>query len=758
MINYLVPDFNDTPNTRTSTRQYVSAGNSHDEVDISIITPYYNTGEIFMDTFLSIKLQSLQNWEWIVIDDGSPDPESVATLQRIVQQDARIKIIRQDNGGTAKARNTGFRHSTGRYIFLLDHDDMVEPTYLEKCVWFLDSYPEFAFCNSYSVVFGQQSFLWTTGFERNKAFLQANSGPPISVIRRTAYAECGGFDESIRVLYEDWDFWLAMAKSGYWGYTIPEFLQWYRKLGSGRYEQILQSGYVNEEFASAMQKKYVGLDKCFPEPTRRLPQAFELIETISLVSNPLVNDASVQNILFVVPWMVTGGADRVNLDLVEGLTARGHNVSICATLRTDHLWEHEFSKFTPDIFILPNFLHISDYPRFVAYLISSRAITTVVISGSTLGYQLLPYLRAVSPEVAFVDLSHVEELHWLNGGHPRFGVGYQDALDLNVVTTQHLANWMQALGADGSRIKVMYTGVRSTASSISPDVKNLIQSELGLPRKVPVIVFAGRLCAQKRPELLIEILKLARDQGLDFQALIIGDGELTDRVKQLHAKYQLSNQVQILGAVSHKRWLEILSACDILLMPSQYEGISIALLEAIAAGVVPVVANVGGQNEIVQPDVGILIDQGPDETKSYVDALHKLLSSDEVLRQMSVQCKRKSETDLSWNGMIDNFLKTVGQAHQLKLNTPRNAITPNFGRELASQALEYNRLNETIDWLWHAKQPSATGSAVTETTTNETREVVKLAMILSSTRIGRAVIRNRFLKAMGKRLLRRLGK
>ena len=471
MIDYLEPDFSDLPGRRAIPRMYRRGSLVGDHIDASIITPYYNTGDWFVETFVALQAQSFQNWEWLIVDDGSPDFESVRRLHDFAKTDERIKVIRQANGGTAAARNRGFHNSIGRYICLLDHDDMVEPTYLEKCIWFLDSNPEFAFCNSFHVIFGEQTYLFTNGFERGKAFLQANSAPPISVIRRTAYAECGGFDESIRVLYEDWDFWLAMAKAGFWGYTIPEYLQWYRKLGSGRHEQILKSGYDNEDFARIMRKKYEGLEKHFPEPQRRHPQPFETIETKAFVSNPLGANPFGRRVMFILPWMVTGGADRVNLDLIEGLVLKGHDVTICATLLADHLWEHQFSQFTPDIFVLPNILRESDYPRFIAYLIQSRKIDTVVITGSTIGYQLLPYLRSVSPGVAFVDICHVEELHWLNGGHPRFGVGYQDVLDLNIVTTRHLSEWMQERGADESRIKVMYTGVRSAQASRTPEVR-----------------------------------------------------------------------------------------------------------------------------------------------------------------------------------------------------------------------------------------------------------------------------------------------
>lgn len=730
--------------------------NCSNVVDVSIITPYYNTEEFFVETVISLKNQSLQNWEWVIVDDGSTDEKSVERLASVAASDGRVKVIRQTNAGPSAARNMAYSNTKGRYVCLLDSDDMVEPTYLEKASWFLDSNPEFAFCNSYSVVFGEQEYLWTTGFERGKAHLQANSGPPISVIRRSAYADCGGFDETIRFGHEDWDFWLAMAKAGHWGYTIPEFLQWYRKRGNGRFEQIMRSGNVNDEFERMMHRKYAGLDKNFPEPSRRHPQPYEAIETSTLVTNPLAANPSGRRIMFIIPWMVTGGADRVNLDLIEGLTSKGHDITICATLLADHQWEHQFSCFTPDIFVLPNILRASDYPRFLAYLIRSRQIDTVVITGSTIGYQLLPYLRAVSPGVAFVDMCHVEEPHWLNGGHPRFGVGYQDVLDLNIVTTKHSAGWMQGRGADGTRISVMYTGVRSAQATRLAEVRDTMRAELNIPADVPVIVFAGRICEQKRPAMLAKILKAAHDDGLIFRALVIGDGEQRGQLEELLSQYHLTANVQMLGSVAHRRWLDILVASDILLMPSQYEGISIALLEAMAAGVVPVVAKVGGQEEIVNPDVGVLIPHGVNELQEYLDALRRLLSNSAKLQQMSKQCKAFAASKLSWEGMIDNFLALLDEAHQLRVDDPRYPISPRFGQELASLSLECKRLGEVVDWLWNTKPHSATVDAALLTTSPEAQAAAKFAILLCQTWLGRIIIKNQFLKTIGKRLLKRM--
>ena len=755
-LNYSSPDFSDSPGRRTVARNYIRAISPSGEIDASIITPYYDTETFFTETFLSLQAQSLQNWEWVIVDDGSSDQKSVQRLADLAAQDDRIKTIFQPNAGPSAARNTSFRNTVGRYVCLLDSDDLLEPTYLEKCVWFLDSNPEFAFCNAYSVVFGDEEYLWAVGFERGRAYLRANSGPPISVIRRAAYSDCGGFDESIRFGHEDWDFWLAMAKAGHWGYTIPEFLQWYRKRGNGRFEQIMKTGSTNLEFERLMHRKYEGLENNFPQPSRRQPEPYEAIDTQALVCNPIGKNSTRRRIMFIVPWMVTGGADRVNLDLIEGMTSNGCDITVCATLAVDHRWEHEFSRFTPDIFILPNFLAVSDYPRFLAYLIQSRQIDTVVITGSTLGYQFLPYLRAVSPDVAFIDMCHVEEPHWMSGGHPRFGVGYQDMLDLNITTTENLSEWMQGHGADGERIKVMYTGVR--AARATEDERHRVREEQGVPVDVPLIIFAGRICEQKRPILLADILKGLHDRGLDFQALIIGDGELKHQFEKVIGEYQLTDSVQMLGSLAHQHWLEIIAAADVLLMPSEYEGISIALLEAIASGCVPVVANVGGQGEIVSPDIGILIPRGDNELSEYVDALHRLLGHPETLQQMSNQCQAIAASKLSWEGMINRFLEILDEAHTLRLNNPRSAITTRFGCELAAQAIECKRLGAATDWLWNGEPQDSTTDSELLTTSLETQAAAKLAIVLSQTWLGRKLIRNQFLQSIGRHVLRRFGR
>ena len=752
MIDRLAPDYADLPGLRPAHPLYTRGAERPATVDVSVLTPYYNTEAFFSETYHCVLAQSLQNWEWIIVDDGSTDTAGVERLLALTANEPRIRVLRQDNAGPSAARNTAFSQACGRYVCLLDSDDMVEPTYLEKSVWFLDTNTEFAFCNAWSVVFGDQQFLWTTGFERGVAHLQANSGPPISVIRHSAYAQCGGFDDSIRFGHEDWDFWLAMAKAGLWGHTIPEYLQWYRKRGNGRFEQIMRSDGVNAKFEQLMHSKYAGLDKQFPQPRRTESLPYAAPEAAALAVNTLLPRQQEHRFLFLIPWMVTGGADRVNLDLIEGLVAQGHQVTVCATLPAENRWEHEFTKFTPDVFTLPNILPATDYPRFLRYMMASRGIDTVVITASTIGYQLLPWLRAAAPHVAYIDMCHVEEPHWQNGGHPRFAVGYQDQLDLNIATTQHLADWMVARGAQRERIDVLYTGIRTARGSRPPRDRAAVRAELGINAQVPLIIFAGRLCAQKRPALLAKILGAAKSQGLPFEAVIVGDGELREEFQTLLKSHNLGDQVHMLGAQPHETWLELLGASDILLMPSQYEGISIALLEAIAAGVVPVVAQVGGQSEIVSTEAGFLVPHGESELQQYLHVLQRLLQSPDERQQMAQQCRALAASRLSWEGMVAHFLASVAKAHTLRQQQPRMALPAGLATELATQALEAKRLSEALEWLWHhgTATPAAHSAHVN---VGEVQAITRFAAAIAHTWPMRMLIRNKIAKRFAKWLI-----
>lgn len=98
---------------------------------VSIITPIYNGEQFVAQTIESVLAQTYPHWEMIVINDGSKD-NSEAIVKKYAEKDARIKLFSQPNAGSAAARNNGIRRADGRYIALLDADDLWEPFFLES--------------------------------------------------------------------------------------------------------------------------------------------------------------------------------------------------------------------------------------------------------------------------------------------------------------------------------------------------------------------------------------------------------------------------------------------------------------------------------------------------------------------------------------------------------------------------------------------------------------------------------------------------
>ena len=182
--------------------------------------------------------------------------------------------------------------------------------------------------------------------------------------------------------------------------------------------------------------------------------------------NPLGKER--RRLLFIVPWAQVGGADKFNLDLIGQLNRRGWEVTVATTLTGDHSWLPELTRLTPDVFACSHFLQAADYPRFLRYLIGSRQPDAILVSHSRFAYQALPYLRRHSPGIPILDYCHILERDWLDGGYPRLSLAQQDALDLTIVSSQTLKDWLVGQGADPARVAVCYTNIDPVTSDRRP--------------------------------------------------------------------------------------------------------------------------------------------------------------------------------------------------------------------------------------------------------------------------------------------------
>lgn len=706
MIDPRSPDFDSPPfGPGRATFGYAPAAAT--EPLVSIITPFYNDGPEFLDTAACVLGQSFQAFEWIIINDASTSAESLALLERYRNSpDPRIRIIDQpENHGPGAARNAGIRAARAPYVFQLDSDDLVEPTAIEKCLLFLCTHPECSFVKGFTVGFGAKQHLYDKGFHLREKFLQHNCATITTMIRREDFLAVGGYDESIRGGMEDWDFWLRCAAAGKWGDTIREYLDWYRRRPSHNDVWHDWDGADRQQaFHARAVEKYSFLKGNWPRihPAPRTPLA--PIRHEALYANPLAKRSP--RLLAVFPWMRMGGADKFNLDLVSQLTSRGWQVTIATTTGSINGWMPLFARHTPDIFVLPSLVRFEDMPAALRTLIDSRDPDVVLLSNSESAYELLPFLRAACPRPAYVDYNHMEEEHWKGGGHPRSGVGAQSLLELSITASSHLRDWMISRGGDPSRIEVATINVDPAQWKPDPSLRARVRAELNLADDEPILLYAGRICAQKQPLVFAATIDHLRRTTPRFTALVAGDGEDRPSLEKALAASGASPNVRMLGEVTSDRMRELMAAADIFFLPSQWEGIALVLYEAMAAGAVFVGADVGGQRELATPECACLLPKAPNgreielEAPAYAEVLAKLIADPARRASMAAAARRRIEQHFRLDQMGDRMDALLRRAIDARTAAPRPTPPLELGIELAVRAVESQRLTRASDRLW----------------------------------------------------------
>lgn len=180
---------------------------------VSIIIPCYKQAHYLGEAIASVLAQSYQNFEIVVVDDGSPDNTAEIAAQY------PVRYIRQDNQGLSGARNTGIRESRGKYLVFLDADDRLTPNALEDGLVCLKTHPEFAFISGHHrYIKGDGSLLneyppepidddhYIALLKRNYVGMHA-----AVMYQRFVFDAVGGFDTSLKSC-EDYDLYLRIAR------------------------------------------------------------------------------------------------------------------------------------------------------------------------------------------------------------------------------------------------------------------------------------------------------------------------------------------------------------------------------------------------------------------------------------------------------------------------------------------------------------------------------------------------------------------
>jgi len=219
-------------------------GETNDAVMLSIVIPCFNHGKFIQETLDSIDpTQITFPFEIIIVDDGSTDPLTLQKLEELEQ--LNYKLIRQANGGPAKARNTGVQLANGKYILPVDADNKIKPGYINKAIPLLEN-------DSCDIVYAEPEFFGDTQVKKRQykvrafddlAIVTGNCADACAVYRKEVWIRNNGYDTAIPYHgFEDWEFWIHAAANGFRFHLIKEKLFYYRILANS-----VVSGYDNSQ-------------------------------------------------------------------------------------------------------------------------------------------------------------------------------------------------------------------------------------------------------------------------------------------------------------------------------------------------------------------------------------------------------------------------------------------------------------------------------------------------------------------------------
>ena len=234
---------------------------------VSIIIPCYNQAAYLPKAIVSLQSQTYENWECIVVDDGSTD-NSAEVVNNAALKDTRFRLIQKQNGGSASARNMGLKASNGEYIQFLDADDYMDCHKLEMQISLMQdqtidmSYTAFKHCYS-NGSYSKQLFVQLNERTIITRWGLGGSIPPHAFLYRTKFIKDHDivFDEHCRYR-EDWNWLISCYQVRPTVATLPEYCgAYYAHNEESKTSSYMKMQSGNFKFMAYKARYFHGLNK-----------------------------------------------------------------------------------------------------------------------------------------------------------------------------------------------------------------------------------------------------------------------------------------------------------------------------------------------------------------------------------------------------------------------------------------------------------------------------------------------------------------
>jgi glycosyltransferase involved in cell wall biosynthesis len=355
-----------------------------------------------------------------------------------------------------------------------------------------------------------------------------------------------------------------------------------------------------------------------------------------------------------------GGSERVGVDLALEFSRRGYEVICFAFYDSDGPMRAELEMAGIRCLDM-NYERLDGISRRVAYqwkflrmLRAERVSALHVHHATALILAGIPARLARTNRVVMTEhgLYQLQERPRYRRSAARY---CRYATDITVVEPAQAAYFHTELKVPERKLHYVPNGVR--IGDKSPDLVSRVRGRLGIPEDTFAYFFVGRLSPVKDlGTLLSAFSKLPTDVSDHARLYLVGDGSERSNLEAQRDALGLGNRVEFLGA--RDDIAEILMAADTFVMSSTTEGLPMALLEAMAAGVACVATGVGGIPELFEHGRGLLVP--PRDSGNLADAMTQLARSPELRERISANAKENVRKRYELDAVVDQYLALLG--------------------------------------------------------------------------------------------------
>lgn len=679
---------------------------------ISVIIPFYNDKKYIEQSVNCILNQTFPYYEILIIDDGSKDEESLKKLEEVSKIDKRIRVFHKSNEGLAATRDYGATKSskTCKYLMFIDSDDLLEPTFMECAYWTLETNKEAAWAYSDSVGFESYTYTWNKWFDSEK-MKKVNELLAIAMVRKSDFNRVNGYGLREKAVNEDWNFWLKLLGHDRYPIHMSFYGMWYRRKETGELKNASKNQKRTLEIIEGTASKITKRVNAIQYP--KYDYNYDLLSDKIDIITPKCVDNNKINILMILPWMITGGADRFVLDLVSNLDKNKFEITILTTEPNKNVLRQQFEE-NATVYDLTSFLSQKYWLSFINYIIEKNNINLIFNTNSKFGYSILPYLKSKNPNIPIIDYIHMEEWYNRNGGYSRYSTMMKSVIDKTLTCNENSKRILKEhFGRNSEEIETVYIGVDEEKFNPSKFNKNELLEKYGLQNeKRYILSYICRISEQKRPILLLEIVKKLKEKRNDFLVLVVGNGNLLEKMKKKASEMEILENIKFLGNIEKTE--EIYALSDATINCSIKEGLALTSYESLSMGVPVISANVGGQKELITEDVGIVVtcmqdektiyseDYDSNEINDYVVGIENVLNN---LEKYKENCRNRILDKFTSKNMINKMTEIFENAYKNPNDEKiKNGKALSENINLTKELITMNMMNDKIEYSWECTE------------------------------------------------------